>query len=50
VESGAYSTEFMKFFKDMKKLVDPNFILSPKKFHMYSYEDDISKYIINEDE
>jgi len=25
--------------------VDPNYILSPKKFHMYSYEDDITKYV-----
>ena len=48
VEAGAYSPEFSQFFKDMKKTVDPNFILSPKKFHMYNYEDDISKYIEND--
>ncbi|MFX1381085.1 MAG: hypothetical protein ACFFBP_01465, partial [Promethearchaeota archaeon] len=45
VEAGAYSPDFIKFFKDIKKTVDPNFILSPRKFHMYNYEDDISKYI-----
>jgi len=42
----AYKPEFIRFFKDIKKTLDPNFILSPKKFHMYSYEDDINKYII----
>ena len=35
---------------DMKKAVDPNFLLSPNKFHMHSYNDDISKYIINNKE
>jgi len=49
VESGAYTPEFMQFFKDMKKVVDPNYILSPKKFHMYEYEDDITKYIVKDD-
>ncbi len=50
VEAGAYEPEFAQFFKDMKKTVDPNFILSPKKFHMYSYEDDMSKHVVKEDE
>jgi hypothetical protein len=49
VESGAYTPEFAQFFKDIKRTVDPNFILSPKKFHMYSYEDDISKYIVGDE-
>ncbi len=49
VESGAYTPEFMQFFKDMKKTVDPNFLLSPNKFHMYSYEDDITKYIVKDE-
>lgn len=44
VEAGAYSKDFLQFFKDMKKTVDPNYILSPQKFHMINYEDDISKY------
>ncbi|MHA1300668.1 MAG: FAD-binding oxidoreductase [Candidatus Helarchaeota archaeon] len=46
VEAGAYTPDFIQFFKDIKKIVDPNFLLSPKKFHMYSYNDDISKYIV----
>jgi len=50
VESGAYTTDFMQFFKDMKRTVDPNYILSPKKFHMYSYEDDITKYVVKEED
>ncbi len=45
VEADAYTPEFVQFFKDMKKTVDPNFILSPNKFHMYSYNDDINQYI-----
>jgi FAD/FMN-containing dehydrogenase len=50
VESDAYTPEFVQFFKDMKKAVDPNFLLSPNKFHMYNYNDDISKYIVKDDE
>ena len=50
VEAGAYSPEFTQFFKDMKKTVDPNFLLSPNKFHMYSYKDDITKYIIRDEQ
>ena len=49
VEAGAYTPEFSQFFKDMKKTVDPNFLLSPKKFHMYSYEDDISKHLVEDE-
>ncbi len=49
VEADAYTPEFIQFFKDIKKTVDPNFLLSPKKFHMYSYEDDMKKYIIKEE-
>jgi len=30
--------------------VDPNFLLSPNKFHMYSYEDDMTKYIVKDEE
>jgi len=48
VESGVLTPDFLKFFKNIKKSVDPNFLLSPKKFHMYSYEDDINKYIKKE--
>jgi hypothetical protein len=48
-ESGAYTPEFIQFFKDMKKTVDPNFLLSPNKFHMYSYEDDFSKHLVEDE-
>lgn len=47
VEAGAYTPEYMQFFKDMKKAVDPNFLLSPKKFHLYSYDDDYTKYLVD---
>ncbi len=47
VEAGAYTPEFAKFFKDVKKVVDPNFLLSPNKFHMHAYADDISKYVVD---
>ncbi|MFX0057352.1 MAG: FAD-binding oxidoreductase [Candidatus Heimdallarchaeota archaeon] len=46
VEADAYTPEFAQFFKDMKKAVDPNYLLSPNKFHMYNYDDRISNYII----
>lgn len=49
VEADAYTPEFRQFFKDMKKTVDPNFLLSPNKFHMYNYNDDITKHIVKED-
>jgi hypothetical protein len=50
VEADAYTPEFIQFFKDMKKSVDPNFLLSPKKFHMYNYEHDLQEHIINDEE
>ena len=50
VEADAYTPEFMQFFKDMKRAVDPNFLLSPNKFHMYSYEDDMTKYIVKSED
>ncbi|NVM55043.1 MAG: FAD-binding oxidoreductase, partial [Candidatus Helarchaeota archaeon] len=49
VEADAFTPEFIQFFKDIKKTVDPNFLLSPKKFHMYNYEDDITKYIVKDE-
>ncbi len=50
VEADAYTPEFRQFFKDMKHTVDPNFLLSPNKFHMYSYEDDMSSHIVKEED
>ncbi len=49
VEAGAYTPEFSQFFKDMKKTVDPNFLLSSNKFHMHGYDDDISKYLVEDE-
>ena len=49
VEADAYTPDFIQFFKNMKRTVDPNYLLSPKKFHMYSYEDKMSDHIIKED-
>ncbi len=49
VEAGAFKPEFMDFFRDMKNAVDPNFLLSPNKFHMYSYDYDRTKKIITDE-
>jgi len=50
VEADAFTPEYRQFFKDMKRTVDPNFLLSPNKFHMYSYDDDMTKYIVKDEE
>ena len=50
VEADAYTPEFLQFFKDVKKNVDPNFLLSPNKFHLYSYDDNYRKYIVKNEE
>jgi FAD/FMN-containing dehydrogenase len=49
VEADAYTPDFIQFFKNMKKSVDPNFLLSPNKFHMYNYEDEMSRHIVKEE-
>jgi len=50
VEANAYTPEFLRLFKDMKRVVDPDFLLSPNKFHMYSYDNDITQNIIKNKE
>ena len=50
VEADAYTPEYMQFFRDMKKTVDPNFLLSPNKFHMYSYDYDYTQHIVKDEE
>ena len=50
VESDAFTPEFMQFFRDMKKTVDPNFLLSPNKFHMYRYDYDYTKHIVKDED
>lgn len=49
VEAGAYTEDFAQFFKDVKKAVDPNFLLGPRKFHMYSHDDDIKTHYVVDD-
>jgi len=49
VEADAYTPDFIQFFKNMKKAVDPNFLLSPNKFHMYNYDDEMSSHTVKED-
>jgi len=50
VEADAYTSEFITFFKNIKKCVDPNFILSPNKFHLYDFNDNITNYIVKKEE
>ena len=50
VEADAYTPEFVQFFKDVKKAVDPNYLLSPNKFHLYNYEHDYKQHIIKEED
>ena len=45
VEADAYTPDFFQFFKNIKKVVDPNFLLSPNKFHMYAYTYDYTKHV-----
>lgn len=49
VEAGAFTPEFAQFFKNMKRTVDPNYILSPNKWHMHSYEDEMSSHIVKDE-
>jgi hypothetical protein len=48
VEADAFTSDFISFFKNIKKTLDPNFILSPNKFHLHNFEDDIANYIVKE--
>jgi FAD/FMN-containing dehydrogenase len=50
VESDAYTPDFLQFFKDIKKVVDPNYLLSPNKFHMYQYDHHIEDHIIQDND
>jgi hypothetical protein len=49
VEADAYTPEFVQFFRDIKHTVDPNYLLSPNKFHMYNYQHDYKQHIIKEE-
>ena len=47
-ESGAFTPEYEQFFRDMKKTVDPNYLLSPNKFHLHTYDSKFKDYYIEE--
>jgi FAD/FMN-containing dehydrogenase len=49
-EAGAFTNDFEQFFRDIKKTVDPNFLLSPNKFHLHSYEDKFSNYVVKDED
>lgn len=48
-EAGAYTPEYEQFFRDMKKTVDPNFLLSPNKFHLHTYDSKFADYYVKPD-
>ncbi|MHA2391361.1 MAG: FAD-binding oxidoreductase [Promethearchaeota archaeon] len=48
-ETGAFSPEYEQFFRDMKKTVDPNFLLSPNKFHLHTYDSKFADYYVEPD-
>jgi len=48
-EAGAFSPEYEQFFRDMKKTVDPNFLLSPNKFHLHTYDSKFADHYVEPD-
>jgi len=49
-EAGAFTPEYEQFFRDMKKTVDPNFLLSPNKFHLHTYDSKFKDYYVEEED
>ncbi|MBY8990873.1 MAG: FAD-binding oxidoreductase [Candidatus Lokiarchaeota archaeon] len=49
VESGAFEPEYEQFFRDMKKTVDPNYLLSPNKFHLHTYDSKFADHYVEPD-
>ncbi len=49
-EAGAYTPEYEQFFRDMKKTVDPNYLLSPNKFHLHTYDSKFKDYYVEEED
>ena len=49
-EAGAFTPEFEQFFRDMKKTVDPNYLLSPNKFHLHTYDSKFKDYYVEEED
>jgi len=48
-EAGAFTPEYEQFFRDMKKTVDPNYLLSPNKFHLHTYDTKFKDYYVEEE-
>jgi len=48
-EAGAFTPEYEQFFRDMKKTVDPNYLLSPNKFHLHTYDSKFADYYVEPD-
>jgi len=48
-EAGAFTPEYEQFFRDMKKTVDPNYLLSPNKFHLHTYDSKFKDYYVEEE-
>jgi len=49
-EAGAFTPEYEQFFRDMKKTVDPNYLLSPNKFHLHTYDSKFKDYYVEEED
>ncbi|KKN30194.1 hypothetical protein LCGC14_0836430 [marine sediment metagenome] len=47
-EAGAFTPEYEQFFRDMKKTVDPNYLLSPNKFHLHTYDSKFKDYYVED--
>jgi len=50
VEAGAFTPEYEQLFRDMKKTVDPNYLLSPNKFHLHTYDSKFKDYYVEEED
>ncbi|MFW9880174.1 MAG: FAD-binding oxidoreductase [Candidatus Thorarchaeota archaeon] len=50
VESGAFTPEYEQMFRDLKKTVDPNYLLSPNKFHLHTYETKWKNFYVSDEE
>jgi len=49
-EAGAFTPEYEQLFRDMKKTVDPNFLLSPNKFHLHTYDSKFKDYYVEQED
>ena len=49
-EAGAFTPEYEQLFRDMKKTVDPYYLLSPNKFHLHTYDSKFKDYYVEEED